>query len=111
MRQKSIKAFRDKIRLLTRRKQGKSIALIVEKLNPMLKGWYNYFKHVNKWDMGTFDAFVRRRLRAILRKFHKRPGFGRSLRDHTEWPNSYFAKLGLFTMKEARALEIACQSR
>jgi len=59
--------------------------------------------------MGTFDSFIRRRLRAILRAQQKRPGHGRCLRDHMEWPNAYFANLGLFTMKEARALEVASQ--
>jgi len=54
-------------------------------------------------------GFVRRRLRAILRKREKRPGFGRTPRDHHRWPNTFFAKHGLFTLHEAHAL--ASQSR
>lgn len=111
IRKKSIINFRHKIRELTKRSCGRSINEVIGKLNLMLKGWYNYFKHVSKWNLNTFDAFVRRRLRAILRRQNKRPGFGRSLRDHNEWPNSYFADQGLFSMEKARALEIACQSR
>lgn len=111
VRRKSISNFRDKVRQMTKRTCGKSIEKVIEKLNPTLRGWYNYFKHVDKWDMNTFDAFVRRRLRAILRKFNKRPGFGRSSRDHKEWPNSFFANLSLFSMHKTRGLEIACQSR
>ena len=57
----------------------------------------------------TMDGYVRRRLRAILRKREKRPSYGRSVRDHSRWPNAFFAKQGLFTMYEAHAL--ASQSR
>jgi RNA-directed DNA polymerase len=100
---------KDKAQL--KRNCGKSIHKVITDLNRIVKGWYNYFKHVDKWSMGTFDSFIRRRLRAILRAQQKRPGHGRCLRDHMEWPNAYFANLGLFTMKEARALEVASQSR
>jgi RNA-directed DNA polymerase len=55
------------------------------------------------------DGFIRRRLRALLRKQEKRPGFGRCHADHRRWPNAYFAAQGLFTMTEARRL--ASQSR
>jgi RNA-directed DNA polymerase len=108
---KSLKNYREKVRQMTRRSCGQSIAKIIEALNPVLRGWYNYFKHVNRFTMGTFDSFIRRRLRAILRAQNKRPGYGRSYRDHKEWPNAYFAKLGVFTMEKTRQREIACQSR
>ena len=47
------------------------------------------------------DGFVRRRLRAILRKREKRPGQGRGLADHQRWSNAFFADHGLFTMQAA----------
>lgn len=111
VRNKSLKSFRDKVRAKTKRTCGKSIISCIESLNRTLKGWYQYFKHVDRWKMDTFDGFVRRRLRAILRKQNKRPGFGRSFRDHKEWPNSYFANLKLFSMEQARVLDVARQSR
>jgi len=111
VRKKSIQSFRDKIRSKTKRTCGKSIKYIIEDVNKTVRGWYNYFKHIDKWSMNTFDGFIRRRLRAILRKQNKRPGYGISIRDHREWRNSFFAKLGLFTMEEARIREIASQSR
>ena len=55
------------------------------------------------------DGFVRRRLRALLRKQRKRPGFGRCHADHQRWPNAFFASQGLFTLHEAHVL--ASQSR
>lgn len=111
IRKKSIQKFRDKIREKTKRTCGQSIETIIKAVNMVLKGWYNYFKHVSKWDLNTFDAFVRRRLRAILRKQNKRSGFGRSLEDHKTWPNEYFAKLGLFVMEKSRRQELASRSR
>lgn len=108
---KSLQKYRDKIRVLTRRTRSGSMAEIAGQMNPVLRGWYNYFKHVTRYTMDTFDSFVRRRLRAMLRKRNKRPGYGCSNRDHKEWPNKYFAKLGLFTMKTARGQEVACRSR
>jgi RNA-directed DNA polymerase len=70
---------------------------------------YGYFKHATPGTFKTLDGFVRRRLRAILRKQQKRPAMGLSRADHARWPNAFFAEQGLFTMVEARAL--ASQSR
>ena len=75
----------------------------------MLRGWFGYFKHANPYVFKSADGFIRRRLRAVLRKQQKRPGMGHCLTDHKRWPNAFFAELGLFTMTEARAL--ACRSR
>lgn len=104
VRKKSLTAMRDKIRLHTRRSQGVGITTVIEKLNPILCGWFNYFKHAKKDELRAMDGFVRRRLRSILRKYQKKGGgTGRNIRDHQQWTNSYFASLGLFTMIEAHA--------
>ena len=110
VRQKSILKFREGIRARTRRTCGSCMEAVIARLNPMLKGWYNYFKHVDKWGLERFDSFVRRRLRAILRKNEKRPSFGASLDDHRKWPNAFFANLGLFSMEQSRKQELAQQS-
>jgi RNA-directed DNA polymerase len=70
---------------------------------------YNYFKQADPKVHEWMDGFIRRRLRALLRKHEKRPGRGRCLQDHLRWPNAYFATQGLFTMVTAR--ELASQSR
>lgn len=111
IRKKSLKSFGDKVRDKTRRTSGKSIEKTIIELNPLIRGWFNYFKHAQKGYFRSLDGFVRRRLRAILRKMHKKPGQGHNHEDHRKWPNAYFAKLGLFTMAEARALVVASQSR
>jgi RNA-directed DNA polymerase len=109
VRKKSEKALYERVRAKTRRSRGDSLAQIVADLNPVLRGWYAYFRHAHRWTFPRVDGFVRRRLRALLRKQQKRPGAGHCLGDHLRWPNAYFAAAGLFTMTEARTL--ASQSR
>lgn len=103
VRKKSLKALKDKVRTKTIRSRGDSLARIVADLNPMLKGWFGYFQHATPGVFGYLDGFVRRRLRAILRKQEKRPGAGRCRADHQRWPNAFFADKGLFTLREAFA--------
>jgi len=109
VRKKSLMALRDKVRAHTPRNRGQSIACVVATLNPVLQGWYGYFQHAHRYTFSSVDGFVRRRLRAMLRKPKHRPGQGRCLHDHVRWPNSFFADLGLFTMSDAHRL--ARQSR
>ena len=101
VRSKSLKKFKDKIRLKTRRTRGDSIENIISDLNPSITGWFEYFKHAHHYTFSSLDGFIRRRLRAVLRKQKKRPGSGRTGRDHRQWPNAFFAERGLFTMYEA----------
>jgi RNA-directed DNA polymerase len=110
VRRRSMKALRDKIRQKTGRSCGQSMETVIDTLNPMLRGWFEYFKHAHGRTFKRVDGFVRRRLRSILRRYKKKHGgTGRNLGDHKSWPNTYFAERGLFTMVEAHAL--ACQSR
>lgn len=101
VRKKSLKALRDKVRSLTSRSRGDSLERIISDLNPMLRGWFGYFQHATPALFGVLDGFVRRRLRAILRKQEKRPGIGRCQADHQRWPNVFFAAHGLFTLRTA----------
>jgi RNA-directed DNA polymerase len=45
VRKKSLKAFKDKVRAKTGRSRGVSLERIIADLNPMLRGWFGYFKH------------------------------------------------------------------
>ena len=109
VRKKSLKALKDKVRDLTGRSRGDSLERIVSDLNPLLRGWFGYFQHATPALFGVLDGFVRRRLRAILRKQEKRPGMGRCTADHQRWPNAFFAAHGLFTL--CTACEQARHSR
>lgn len=109
VRDKSLRSLKDRVRQKTRRTRGDSLARIIADLNPVLRGWFGYFKHAHRRTFPRLDGFVRRRLRALLRKQDKRPGFGRCHADQRRWSNAYFAAVGLFTMTEAR--QLASQSR
>jgi RNA-directed DNA polymerase len=103
VRKKSLMALRDKIRAHTKRCGGHSVQTAIASLNPILKGWYGYFQHAHRFTFSALDGFVRRRLRALMRRQHHRRGQGHSLNDHTRWPNAFFAGLGLFTMSAAHS--------
>lgn len=109
VRKKSLRALREKIRTRTRRTCGVSLECVIKSLNPMLRGWFGYFKHAYRSVFRALDGFIRRRLRSILRRQEKRPGHGRTHADHKRWPNTFFASAGLFTLSEA--WNIANQSR
>ena len=66
---KSIESFKDKVRHITRRQQPKKLKMIVEHLNPVVRGWGNYFRYgnVNKLYQ-RLDEWMRMRLRSFLEK-------------------------------------------
>lgn len=109
VRRKSFQALQDKIRAQTKRPRGVSLERMIADLNPMLRGWYGYFQHAHRYTFGPIDGFVRRRLRAVLRKQKGRPGTGTTHDDHRRWPNAFFANTRLFTM--TTAWHLASQSR
>ena len=104
VRKKSMHKLRERVREETRRTRGESLTKVIASLNPVLRGWFNYFKHAYHYTFRIVDGFVRRRLRALLRKQRKRPGHGHTLTDHQRWPNVFFAQHGLFTLHAAHAL-------
>lgn len=98
-RQKSVQKLRDKMRPLTRRTNGRSLGEIIAKANPFLRGWHAYFRESLPSSMRGHDGWMRRRLRAMLRKRDKRPGFGITEDDSKRWPNRWFAVQGLFSLE------------
>jgi len=101
VRKKSLTRFKDNIRAKTRRTRGVSLARIIDSLNPMLRGWFGYFKHAHPRTFIMIDQLIRRRLRSLLRKQEKRPGFGKCQADHQRWPNAFFAQAGLLALHTA----------
>jgi RNA-directed DNA polymerase len=99
-RDKSVRKVRQKLHDLTRRTCGENLAeLAAERINPVLRGWYQYFRRsTNVYPMQSLDGYVRARLRAILRKRQGKPGRSRGP-DHHRWPNSYFHELGLLCLE------------
>ncbi len=99
-RAKSLRKMKDTIRRYTKRCNGRSLEAIIAQLNPVLRGWFGYFKHSPKPTFPRLDGWIRMRLRSILRKRHKRRGAGRGW-DHKRWPNKYFAAQGLLSLAAA----------
>ena len=70
---KPLAAYKQRIRQLTRRSGGRSMAEVVEKLRPYVLGWKAYFRLSQTpkvWR--TLDEWMRHRLRAIQLKHWKR---------------------------------------
>jgi RNA-directed DNA polymerase len=110
VRRKSIQKFRDRIRELTSKVGGKSIQTLISKLNPILRGWSNYFKDVTKYTLGTFDSFVRRRLRVVIQRQNKKRSFGAGW-CNVKYPNKFFADNGLINMENIQRQYLALRPR
>ena len=109
-RRKSLKKLKDAIRSKTGRSNGRSAAVIIEDVNRTLRGWFEYFKHSNKWTFPSIDSWVRRRIRSILRKRIGLKGISRG-HDHQRWPNQFFRDHGLFNLVEAHATSLRSSRR
>jgi len=103
-RKKSLKKFRDKIRVLTKRNNGQSLQVLISRVNRVTRGWYEYFKHSQHPTFTDLDPWLRMRLRSILRKRANRRGRARK-RDNQLWPNAFFTTQGLFSLATAHTLE------
>lgn len=100
-RAKSHQKFTDRVRDLTPRQSGDSLTTIVEDLNKMMRGWFNYFRHCF-WNVyAGYDSWIRSRLRRILLKRHRTNP--EKLPRTRRWPNRYFAELGLYSLVQAHA--------
>ncbi len=100
-RKKSVQSLRGKVRDKTKRTSGKSLSAIISELNPILRGWYGYFKAGPAHQFRDEDGKVRRRLRAILdSRTHHVARICKS--SSARWPNSFFDSVGLFSMELAK---------
>ena len=71
---KKVKGFKRKVKALTRRNGGGNLNEVIAALNPLLRGFANYFKVANcKGVLGELMAWIRRRLRARQLALWKRP--------------------------------------
>ena len=102
---KSIRKFKAVIRSKTPRLNGQSLSVIISNLNRTTRGWFEYFRHTNVTSVfKPLDGRIRRRLRRILLKRHKKKRHSGLGTAHKRWPNAYFTKQGLFSLEAAHAL-------
>ena len=68
---KSLLSVTDKVRSLTRRARHRTLADLLRRLNPTLRGWCNYFRHgVSSRTFNYVDHFAFWRIVGWLRKRH-----------------------------------------
>ena len=69
-----IAIFKQKIKVITRKNGTGNIATVIKKLNPVLRGFMNYFRVANcKKLQRVLMSWVRRRLRAVQMRLWKKP--------------------------------------
>ncbi|MDZ4181938.1 MAG: group II intron reverse transcriptase/maturase [Candidatus Cloacimonadaceae bacterium] len=105
---KSIKKLRDNIRKHTRRNNAHSLQTIIDRIRPIQRGWFEYFKHAHRNSFPEQDAWIRRRLRSILKKHEKRKGIATTCKDNLRYPNAIFDSRGFFSLVSAH--RELCQS-
>jgi RNA-directed DNA polymerase len=70
---KSIARFKDKVRKITSPTKGLSIEQVFEKLNPLLRGWLNYFGNCDTPStLKRLGEWVRHRVRTVQWRLWKR---------------------------------------
>jgi RNA-directed DNA polymerase len=84
---KALASIKAKVRALTRGGTNQPLKALLSHLNPVLRGWANYFRHgVSKATFSYLDAFTWRRVFSWLRRKHRHIGSKQLVRRHyTQW--------------------------
>lgn len=129
---KKLKALKGKVKQISRRSSGTNLAGVIRQLNPVIRGFANYFRIANcSRELKRLMGWVRRRLRCIQLKQWKKPaklhrrlkqlGYKppfkyikmRSWRNaasplaHYAMPNSWFNELKLVNLEEVKTGTLA----
>ena len=125
--EKKLKHFKVKVKQLTQRNGGSNLAQRLKQLNPVLRGFVNYFKIANiSSKLKGLASWVRRRLRAVQLTLWKKPSkLHRRLKQlnytppfkfmkmkswrnsgsplaHYAMPNRWFKEIGLYGIDEVK---------
>ena len=124
---KKLENFRRELKQMTKRNGGKPLCEVIKRLNPLLRGFSQYFRIANaSREFKRLMAWLRRRLRAIQLRLWKRPqrlhrrlrqlGYKGSFKSikMTSWrnsasplanyamPNKWFDKLCLVNLEQVK---------
>ena len=70
----SLGRVRDRLRALLRSVRARKMATVIERINPVLRGWAGYFKlSQSKGPVVELDGWVRHKLRCVIWRQWKRP--------------------------------------
>ena len=96
-RQSSVNSLKSKIRMKTKRVRPGSISTIAGELEPLQRGWFNYFRNGNSAAIfKEIDGWLRRRLRTIIHvRARGKTGIS-SLLDNMRSTIQFFNDSGLF---------------
>jgi RNA-directed DNA polymerase len=104
-RPRALASFKDRVRSRTRRQAPVSMSQMIDQLNPILRGWGNYYAMGDVVSLfEDLDNWIRMRLRSKARRRFKAKG----LADNVRWPNRAFDDLGLVRLEHlARARKLS----
>ncbi len=97
--QRSMKRFRQKVRELTDKRWNgvKDVRVLIDNLNPVLRGWGNYFKTGNAAKrFNVADSYVWRRLKRFM---VRRKGRNLKAGEFLQWTQDFFVGLGLYRLR------------
>ena len=125
--ERKLKALKVKVKRITKRNGGKNLAEVLKELNPVLRGFVNYFKIANIGKiLNQLSGWIRRRLRGVQLRLWKKPGkLHRRLKQlgykppfkfiqMNSWrnsasplanyamPNNWFKEIGLYQINEVK---------
>lgn len=96
IRGKTIERFKDRVRTLTQRQQGRNVEAVLDDLNPVIRGWSNYVGVAEvTGELRRLDRWVRMRIRAFRLQ-------RRCLHDNWRLPNRRLEKWGLLSLEACR---------
>jgi group II intron reverse transcriptase/maturase len=90
-------SIRAKVRQLTdRRYAGIELEIVASRLNPVLRGWGNYFRHGNSArKFAQIDRYVHERLAILASAKHQDPGLRWAARENGSWHE----RLGVYALQ------------
>jgi group II intron reverse transcriptase/maturase len=92
-RAKTLMRFKEKVRLATRRQQGRNVQEVISLLNPLLRGFGNYYRRANvKGLFARLDEWIRMRVRCFMEK--KRA----VMHQNQRLPTALLAQMGLISL-------------
>jgi RNA-directed DNA polymerase len=101
-RQSSLRRFKEGVRARTRRKAPVSLGQMIGDLNPLVRGWGNYYATANVAELfDQLDSWIRMRLRSKVR------GSKATALSNAKLPNRALAQLGLVSLVDLRTAALA----
>jgi group II intron reverse transcriptase/maturase len=92
-RMKTLLRFKEKVRLATRRQQGRNVQDVIRLLNPVLRGFGNYYLRANvKGLFEKLDEWIRMRIRCFMEKKRAVKHQNRRI------PNALLEEMGLISL-------------